>query len=222
MEITLWFKIFFFALSSMFLTLKLWARWAPDMKQTFWFSAGPRRRTKRLFAERAPFPAVLPESGRLLLGSPALPHSGLRLPASLLPTPLSAVFIAILSEPGLCLFPPVRPLPLHQLHPSAPASSVALAEVALRGRGATVTVSPGFEPGPPSGVSSCPTAAARSRGRGCSARRRSSRDAPGTSRPGWSSGDFFCFSACVALALLLEKSVRKSQSAHDKDARIFS
>lgn len=159
------------------------------MKQTLSFSAGPRRRTKRLFAEWAPLPAVLPEPGRLLLGSPALPHSGLGLPASVLPSPLSPVVPAILTEPGLCVFPPVRPLPLHQLHPSTSASGMALAEVALRGRGAPVTVAPGSEPRPPTGVPSCPSAAARSRGRCCCSRGRSSWDAPGTSRPGGSAGD---------------------------------
>lgn len=167
---------------------------APDVKHTFSFSAGARRRTKRLLAGRAPLPAVLPEPGSLLLGSTALPHSGLRLPASVLPAPLSPVFSAILPEPGLSIFPPVGPLPLHQLHPSAPASGMALAEIALRGGGAPVTISPGSEPRPPAGVSSCPSAAARARGRGCRTRGRSPRDAPGTSRPRRSAGDYFFLS----------------------------
>lgn len=152
-------------------------------------SAGPRGGTKRLFAERAPLPAVLPEPGRLLFGSPALPHSGLGLPASVLPPSLPAVFPAILPEPGLGLFPPVGPLPLHQLHPSTSASGMALTEVALRGGGAPVTVAPGSEPRSPAGVSSCPSVAARSRGRSRHARGRSPRDAPGTPRPGRPAGD---------------------------------
>lgn len=189
------------------------------MKQTFCeFSTGPRRRTKRLLAEWAPLPAVLPEPGRLLLGSPALPHSGLRLPASVLPSPVPPVFPAILPEPGH-VFPPVRPLHLHQLHPSASASGMALAEVALRRGGAPVTVTPGSQPRPTAGVSSCPSAAPRSRGRGCSSRGRSSRDAPWTSRPGRSSGDFnFTFPSFSMLRCCCAhcQIVRKSHSAQDQ------
>lgn len=163
-------------------------------------SAGPRRRTKWLFAERAPLPAVLPEPGRLLLGSPALPHSGLGLPASVLPTSLPAVVPAVLPEPGLGLFPPVGPLPLHQLHPPAPAGGMALTEVALRGRGPPVTVASGAEPRSPAGVPGCPSAAARSRGRRRGARGRSPRDAPGTPRPGGPAGHYInSFIAVVAL-----------------------
>lgn len=188
----------------------------------FFFSTGPRGRTKRLLAEWAPLPAVLPEPGRLLLGSPALPHSGLRLPASVLPSPVPPVFLTILPEPGH-VFPPVRPLHLHQLHPSASASCMALAEVALRGGGAPVTVSPGSQPRPPAGVSSCPSAPPRSRRRSCCSWGRPSRDAPGTSRPGRSSGDYmFCFSIiffyCLNAAAHSE-TMRKSHSAQDQDAQ---
>lgn len=163
----------------------------PDVKRLF--PSGPRRGTKRLVPGWAPLPAVLPEPGRLLLGPSALPHSGLGLPAPVFPSPLPAVVSAVLSEPGLSLFALVGPLPLHQLHPSTSAGSMALAEVALRGGGAPVTVAPGSEPRPPAGVPSCPPAAARSRGRCCCSRGRSLRDASGPPRPGGASGDSFVF-----------------------------
>lgn len=79
----------------------------------FFLGAGARGRTERLLSERAPLPVVLPQPGRLLLGSPPLPHSGLRLPAAVLPSPVPAVVPVILPEPGLGLLPPVGPLPLH-------------------------------------------------------------------------------------------------------------
>lgn len=169
----------------------------PDVKRLF--PPGPRRGTKRLFPGWAPLPAVLPEPGRLLLGTSALPHSGLGLPAPVFSSPVSAIVSAILSEPGLSLFALVGPLPLHQLHPSTPAGSMALAEVALRGGGAPVTVAPGSEPRPPSGVPSCPSAAARSRGRCRCSRGRSPRDAFGPPRPGGASGEslLFIFGLCV-------------------------
>lgn len=162
---------------------------APDTNRLF--PSGPCRGTKRLVSGWPTLPAILPEPGRLLLGTSALPHSGLGLPAPVFPSPLPAIVSAILPEPGLGLFPLVGPLPLHQLHPSTSAGSMALAEVALRGGGAPVTVTPGSEPRPPSGVPSCPSAAARSRGRCCSSRGRSLRDAPGPPRPGGSAGELF-------------------------------
>lgn len=150
---------------------------------------GARRGTERLLPGRASLPAVLPEPGRLLLGPAALPHSGLGLPAPVLPSPLSAVVSTILSEPGLSLLPLVGPLPLHQLHPSASAGSMALAEVALRGGGPPVTVAPGPEPRPPAGVPGGASAAARARRRCCRARGRAPGDAPGPPRPGGPPGE---------------------------------
>lgn len=185
----------------------------PDVKRLF--PPGPRRGTQRLFPGWAPLPAVLPEPGRLLLGTSALPHSGLGLPAPVFPSPLSAIVSALLSEPGLSLFPPVGPLPLHQLHPSTSAGSMALAAVALRGGGAPVTVAPGSEPRPPSGVPSCPSAAARSRGRCCCPRGRSLRDAFGPPRPGGPSGEslVFIFGLCV-LGNATERSAHDHENTH--------
>lgn len=160
-----------------------------DVKRLF--PSGPRRGTQRLLPGWAPLPAVLPEPGRLLLGTSALPHSGLGLPAPVFPSPLPAVVSAVLPEPGL--FALVGPLPLHQLHPSASAGGMALAEVALRGGGAPVTVAPGSEPRPPSGVPSCPSAAARARGRRRRSRGGALGDAPGPPRPGGASGDSLAF-----------------------------
>lgn len=179
------------------------------------FASGPRRGTKRLFPGRAPLPAVLPQPGRLLVGTSALPHSGLGLPAPVFPSPLPAIVSAILSEPGLSLFPLVGPLPLHQLHPSASAGSMALAEVALRGGGAPVTVAPGSEPRPPSGVPSCPSAAARARGRCCCSRGRSPGDAFRPPRPGGSSGEslvFYFWALCSGKCLQLNVTERSASS----------
>lgn len=153
--------------------------------------SGARRRTERLLSGRQALPAVLVEPGCLHGGAAALPHPGLRLPASVLPSTVPAVLSAVLPEPRLGLPAPVGPVPVHQLPPPAPAGRLALAEVALRGRGPTVSVSPGAEPGPPPGVRSRPAAPARPGGGGGGSGGRTPRDAPGTPRPGGAAGASF-------------------------------
>lgn len=157
------------------------------------FGAGAHGRTERLLSRGAPLPAVLAEPGRVLVRPPTLPHAGLRLPATLLSPSVPAVLAAVLPEPGLGLLPPAGPLLLHQLPASAPAGGMALAEVALRGRGAAGSVSPRAEPGPPPGILGRAAAPARPRGGRCGPRGGSSGDAPGTSRLGGSAGEKFLF-----------------------------
>jgi len=155
---------------------------------------GPIGWAFELLSERTALPALLAEPGVLLLGSPALPHPSLGLPAALLPSSLSAVLTVLFPRPGHGIPAFTGALPVHQLAPPAPPApaGLALPALALRGRRATVSVPPRVEFRPASRVSRRPAAPAprpgrRSRGAGGS----SSGDAcNGASRAGGHSGEF--------------------------------
>ncbi len=158
-----------------------------------WFlSTGPCGRTVQLLSGRATLAARFAEPGSVFLGSPALPHSGVRFPAALLSTSIPPVLTVLFPESRHRLPAFTGPLSVHQFPPSAPAGSVAFPALALRGRGASVAVTPRSEFRSAAGVSGRSAAAPSWTGwRSSGARWRSSGNArSGSSRSGWHSGEF--------------------------------
>lgn len=179
----------------------------------FW-PTGPRGRTVQLLSQRPALAALLAEPGGLFLGSASLPHSGVRLPAALLPTSIPPVLAVLFPESRHRIPAFTGPLSVHQLPPPAPAGGVALPALALRGRGASVAVTPRSELRSAAGVSGRPAAAPswtgrRSRGAGG----RSSGDArDGSPRTGRHSGEFkhFIFSFSVWQTLMRDSEEKKN------------
>lgn len=108
--------------------------------------------------------ALLSESGGLLCGSSAVPHSGLGLPAALFPSSVSAGVALLLAGSGLGIPAPGRPVPVHQLPASASAGRLAPPTGPQpRGRGNPAAATPRTEPRASARIPRCSPAPARAR-----------------------------------------------------------